>query len=123
MLRVRSEGEMKSFNQRGVWRKAHEVVLEIYKVSEKFRLADQLCRAATSIPANIVEGKGRNSLEYGQFLYTARASLAVTKYHPVLAKDLAYLNSNICENSKARCNQIGKMLNGLIKPLKTTGGK
>lgn len=121
---------MESFTQLEVWQKSHEVVLKIYKVTEKFpntekfRLADQLCRSAASIPANIAEGRGRNTLkEYIQFLYNARGSLEETRYHLLLAKDLHYLNGADYKNLKERCDQVGKMLNGLINSLKATGEK
>jgi hypothetical protein len=45
-----------------VWRKSHELVLLVYKVvgifpkNEQYALADQIKRAAASVPANIVEG-------------------------------------------------------------------
>jgi four helix bundle protein len=49
---------MESWKELKVWQKAHGLVLEIYKLAaefpnaERFRLTDQLCRAASSIPAN-----------------------------------------------------------------------
>jgi len=52
-----------------VWQKAHRLVLEIYRVSERFPshelygLTAQVRRAAVSVPANIVEGfKKRGNL-------------------------------------------------------------
>lgn len=50
-----------------VWKKAHALVLEIYKTTrsfpseEKFNLISQINRAALSIPTNIVEGCGRET--------------------------------------------------------------
>lgn len=69
---------MESWKELKVWQKAHGLVIEIYKVTaefpndERFRLTDQLCRAACSIPANIVEGQARQTTkEYIHFLYNA----------------------------------------------------
>ena len=115
---------MESFIQLEVWQKAHALVLKIYGITkefpkdERFRLVDQLCRSAASIPANIAEGKGRNTLkEYILFLYNARGSLEETKYHLSLAKDLQYVSSGDYQELKSECDQIGKMLNGLIGSL------
>jgi four helix bundle protein len=52
----------KNFQDLIVWRKAHEFVLGVYKLSkgfprdEVYGLTSQLKRAAVSIPANIAEG-------------------------------------------------------------------
>ena len=116
---------MSDFTELDVWKKAHALVLEVYKLSvgfpreERFRLTDQLCRSASSIPANIAEGKGRNSRkEYVQFLYNARGSLEETKYHLIRAKDLNYLVPEYATKLMERYDEVGRMLNGLINPLK-----
>lgn len=55
------------FTQFEVWRKAHEAVLEVYRITrgfppdERFLLTPQMRRAAVSIPSNIAEGYGRRS--------------------------------------------------------------
>ena len=119
---------MDSFTELEVWQKAHQRVLEIYRVTEdfpnteRFRLTDQLCRAAASIPANIAEGKGRNSRkEYVQFLYIARGSVEETKYHLILSRDLGYLSSEAFDKLLEGYNEVGRMLNGLINSLKERG--
>lgn len=72
--------------------------LEIYKLTrnfpkdERFRIVDQICRAAISVSTNIAEGTGRHSKkEFLQFLYIARGSVEEIKYLLLLAKDLNYL--------------------------------
>jgi len=116
---------MDNFTQLEVWQRAHGLVLEIYRVTERFpnterfRLTDQLCRSASSVPANIAEGTGRNTLkEYVQFLYTARGSVEETKYHLILSKDLGYLPSDDFNGLMEGYNEVGRMLNGLINSLK-----
>ena len=55
-------GNLEKFKDLTVWRKSHELTLEIYKVTktfpaeERFGLISQMRRAAFSIPANIAEG-------------------------------------------------------------------
>jgi four helix bundle protein len=116
---------MDSFTQLEVWKKSHGLVLEIYQVTEdfpnteRFRLTDQLCRSASSIPANIAEGKGRHTRkEYIQFLYNSRGSLEETKYHLILSRDLGYLASEHYNTLIEGYNEVGRMLNGLINSLK-----
>ena len=54
----------KGFRKLIVWQKAHQLVLLIYKLTEKFpkaeiyALTSQLQRAGVSVPANIAEGYG-----------------------------------------------------------------
>jgi four helix bundle protein len=75
-----------------VWKKSHELVLKIYEVSKSFpknetyALTDQIRRASTSVPANIVEGQSINTTkEYLQFLYNARGSLEEVRYFLLLS--------------------------------------
>ena len=113
------------FEDLEVWQQAHGLVIEIYKVTdtfpntERFRLTDQLCRSAASIPANIAEGKGRDSnREFLRFLIIARGSLEETKYHLLLAKDLHYLSETDYNKLLDGYNAAGKMLNGLINKVR-----
>jgi len=113
-----------NFTKLQVWQKAHELTLRVYEItkgfpeSEKYRLVDQLCRSASSVPANIAEGQSlQTTSEYLQFLYQARGSLAETKYHLLLANDLGYLEGSSYQELKEMCDTTGKMLNGLINSL------
>lgn len=114
-----------SFEKLKVWQLAHEFVLKIYKLTnkfpktEKFRLTDQLCRSASSVAANIVEGNSRrHSKEYIQFLNTAYASLEETKYHLLLSKDLGYLSDKDYLALLEDAITINKMLNSLRRYLR-----
>jgi four helix bundle protein len=116
---------IKSWRDLEVWKKAHQLVLEVYTVTkkypseEKYRLVDQICRAAASIPTNISEGKGRSSLkEYMQFLFIAKGSCEETQYLLLLSKDLGYINQETHDELIKGYTEIGMMLNGLINSLK-----
>ncbi|MDE3039490.1 MAG: four helix bundle protein [Nitrospirota bacterium] len=111
-----------------VWKLSHEMVLDVYRLTssfpdhEKFRLISQLCRAASSVPANIVEGNARYSRkEYIQFLVTARASLEETRYHSLLTRDLCYLGSLDYDQFEGKAESISRMLNSLIRSLRVKG--
>ncbi len=80
-----------------VWQKAHDLVLQIYKMThhfpatEQYGLTAQLRRAAVSVPANIAEGFAkRGALDKARFLNIARGSLGEVHYYLLLARDLDY---------------------------------
>ena len=107
-----------------VWKQSHQLVLKIYEItkgfpnSELFGLTSQIRRAAVSVPSNIVEGKARGfDKEYKRFLLMARGSLEEVRYQLLLAKDLEYIDSNKYEEVINLTNEVGKLLNGLIRSL------
>ena len=109
-----------------VWKEAHRLTLEVYWLArefpaeERFRLSDQVCRSAASVPANIVEGHARHSRrEYIQFLYMARGSAEETRYHLLLAKDLGYLKDGQFQELDEAYARVSKMLNALISSLRS----
>ena len=108
-----------------VWQKAHAGALEVYRATqafpgdERYRLTDQLCRAAASVPTNIAEGKGRGSLaEFRQFLVVARGSTEETRYLLLLARDLGLLSPEAHAQLEARYTEVSKMTNALLRSLK-----
>jgi four helix bundle protein len=121
-----AEEKVETWKDLQVWQLAHGLVLRVYEMAkgfpteERFRLTDQLCRAAISIPTNIVEGKGRNSLgEYLQFLSIAKGSVEEVKYLLLLARDLGYIDEAGYWELADGYNQVGKMLNKLIRSLRS----
>ncbi len=107
-----------------VWQKAHEIVLDIYKITKSFPSAEmygltsQLRRSAASIATNIVEGyKRRSDKDFAHFLNMADGSLEETKYHILLAYDLKYMDKNNYESLSKLADEIGKMLYGFQKKL------
>ena len=108
---------VKTFQDLKVWRKSHELVLEIYRITkdfpaeEKFGIISQLRRAASSIPTNIVEGHKRKSRkDFLHFLNLSDASLEETKYLLLLSKDLNYLNLSDFQSLTFKCEEVGRML-------------
>jgi len=62
------QNKIKNFTDLFVWQKGHKLVLNIYKITEKFPkeekygLSDQIKRASVSITSNIAEGFGRDGI-------------------------------------------------------------
>jgi len=113
---------IKTFREIVAWQKAHELVLEVYKVTksfpldERFRLVDQICRAGISVPANIAEGfKRPTKNDSVHFYYIALASLEEVKYHLLLAKDLTYVDVKIYERLLATADECGRLLHTWLK--------
>ena len=108
-----------------VWQKAYKFALDIYKITKRFPkeelfgLTSQMRRAASSIPANIAEGSMRQSKrEFQQFIRIARGSMAEMEVWLQLACDLRYLDQETYKELSAQCNEVGKLLHGLLKSLK-----
>ncbi len=116
---------MKTFEKLEVWKKSHSFVLSIYETTklfpdeERYHLLSQLRRAATSIPANIVEGRARSSTkDYLRFLFISRGSLEEVEYLLMLSSDLDYINVERYTSLSKDTGEISAMLNGLIRSLR-----
>ena len=115
---------MSSFKDLQVWQESHKLTKNIYIITDKFpakeryRLTEQICRAAASIAANIAEGTGRYSkADFTKFLYISRGSLEETRNFLILAYDLDYMDKKIFQALEEKCISISKMLNGLIRSI------
>ena len=98
--------------------------MNIYKITKSFPkeelygLTSQIRRAAVSIPSNIVEGKARGSQkEYKRFLLISRGSLEEVKYQLLLSRDLKYIDSKTYDKIFDIADEVGKLLNGLMKKI------
>ena len=116
---------VETFQKLDVWQKGHALTLQIYKesirfpVQERFGLVVQIRRSCSSICANIVEGYKKSDKEFVRYLSIAEASLEETKYHLILAKDLNYLKTERFDQLFAIANEVGRMINGLARKIKT----
>ncbi|MEK9209336.1 MAG: four helix bundle protein [Patescibacteria group bacterium] len=118
------DGEIKSFHDLDSWKKGHQLVLEIYKISkdfpreELFGIISQLRRAASSITANIAEGFARYHFkDKSRFYYQARGSVAEVQNFLLLSKDLNYINTEVCRNLGEKANEVRQLINGLIRSI------
>lgn len=84
-----------------VWQKADDLAVRVYQLTqefppeEKYGLTSQIRRAVVSVPANIAEGAGRQTLkDFRQFLFNARGSLHEVQYYIHLSQRLDYLSGD-----------------------------
>lgn len=114
---------MRPFRELEVWRLAHEVALDTYLASRRFPshemygLTGQLRRAASSVPANIVEGSTRSNRVLRHYLEIALGSASETEYLLLLAHDLGYLPGEEHEKIEAKLLSVKRMLVTFIKRL------
>lgn len=87
---------------------------------EMYALAQQMRRAAISIPSNIAEGQARRTTkEFLQFLGVARASRAELETQLLLCSRVGYLASTGTSAALQLAMEVGKLLNALIAKLST----
>ena len=120
---------MKTRNYRDLvaWQKAMDLVVEVYQMTkkfpqdERFGLTGQIRKAAVSVPSNIAEGNGRaHRAEYIHMLTYARGSLMELETQLAIAVRLEYSNREEAIPLWELTQDVGRLLNGLIRSLKKT---
>ena len=107
-----------------VWQKGMDLAVEVYRIikllprEEQYVLSDQMRRASVSIPSNIAEGWGRDyTKDFIRFLNIARGSEYELETQLLLCTRIGLVSENDIENAMNMCDEIGKMLNAMIKKL------
>lgn len=113
---------IRHFTHLDAWKKNHELVLEVYKLTrnfpkeEMFGLTSQIRRAASSITANIAEGYGRyHYKDKAKFYLIARGSATETQDQLITAKDLGYLSEEDYNRVKVISYEGYKLVCGLVR--------
>ena len=108
-----------------VWQRGVELAMQVrglvrhFPREERFRLEDQLCRSARSVPANISEGFGRfTAPEFRKYIGYALGEAAEVDTHLEIAA-----RSGLCAEADARALQaeytrLGWMLRRLKSSLR-----
>ncbi len=113
----------RSFKDLLVWQKAHQLVLDVYRLTrgfpkeELFGLTSQIRRSAVSVPANITEGyRKKTKPDKAKFMNIAQCSLDETHYYLILAPDLDYANTSHLQNN---LEEVARMLNAYLNAINT----
>ena len=113
---------MRDYTKIEAWRLADDLTVMIYKSTkgfpreELYGLTSQIRRAASSVPANIVEGSARETQrDHLRFLHIARGSLAEAQYFVHLAARLSFLTEEISTQLHQQTKQVFACLHGLIQ--------
>jgi four helix bundle protein len=113
------------FKKLEVWQVAHRVTCQVYQATagfpktETYGLTAQLRRSASSIPANIAEGSGRNGdLEFSRFVRISLGSATELEYHLLLSRDIGLLTASKYEELSGEVLRVRSMLARLNKVLR-----
>ena len=116
---------MKEYRQLKIWARSHDLTLELYRAtrtfpkSEMFGVTGQIRRSASSIPANIAEGCGREGdLELKRFLTISLGSACELDYFILLATELGYFSPTEGSRYSGEIFELRRMLGTFIKRLK-----
>jgi four helix bundle protein len=106
------------------WQRAVDLVEHIYRitsawpVAELYGLANQVRRAAVSVPANIAEGQGRSSpKEFAHHLSIAYGSICEVETHLLIANRLTFIDEQTFDELIAQTTNVAKPLRGLMRSL------
>jgi four helix bundle protein len=118
--------DIKNYRDLQVWQKAHELVLLVFRVTDKFPRADQfgivsqVRRSASSVAANIAEGLGRGTTrEFLRSLQISRGELEETRYFMFLSCDLGKISKEENARIDAICDSTGRLINALGRSLRS----
>lgn len=114
----------KNYRELIVWQDGIKLVKAVYKLTEKFprqevyALADQVRRAAVSVPSNIAEGQARKSPgDFRRFLHIALGSLAEVDTQLVLAQEFGYITKEDIDVMDEQIQGLRKKLYALMNSL------
>ncbi|MEP7147701.1 MAG: four helix bundle protein [Acidobacteriota bacterium] len=107
------------------WQKSMTLVSRVYALSkafpgnERFGLTSQVRRAAISVPSNIAEGQGRDSIrEFLHHLSIAYGSLMEVETQVLIGLDLGYLDKESVSAFLNGSSEVGRIINGLMRSLR-----
>jgi four helix bundle protein len=118
---MESSAEGPPYRQLKAWTESRDLAVLIYKLCVRRRatidrgLADQLRRAAISIPSNIAEGNGRGTNRDSlRFLYIARGSLCELESQIDVCQRAGLIEIEDSRNITDQMALVGRLIGGLI---------
>ena len=118
------EGDMFRFEGLDVWRRASVIAREMMDVADdldhirKYKIAEQLRRAALSISNNIAEGSGSSSRrDFRVFLNSSHRSVFETANILTLCRRSKWLSEAAAMNYLRELEEIARMIIGFSRSL------
>ncbi|HKR10098.1 MAG TPA: four helix bundle protein [Gemmatimonadaceae bacterium] len=119
---------MAHFTKLLVWEKSHALMVNTHRVVKGMKraydksLSSQMNRAAESIAANIVEGRGKPSdAEFARFLRIALGSAHELEYHFMAARDVDAITRTAAMDLISQVIEVRRMIYGLLRRLDQDG--
>lgn len=116
---------MRDYQHLEIWQRSHKLTLKIYSITQAFPkeelygLVSQMRRSVSSVPTNIAEGCGRESIaELKRFLTIAAGSSSELQYQFILSKDLNYIDETLFKELFDEIPQIRRMFYSYSERLK-----
>ena len=113
---------IRDFKDLEVWKAGRELRRDIYSLAkslpefERFGLASQLRRAATSVTANIAEGFGRFGYqENAQHCRQARGSVFELRDHLTTCADEGYTTMSLARELDSKAQRVAQLINGYLR--------
>lgn len=114
--------DMSDYKNLKVWQRAHALAIRAHRIAMGIRpsryagLRSQIIRAAMSVPANIVEGRGQNSeQDFARFLRYSLNSAYELEYHLALARDIDAIPEAEARSLLGEVVEVMRMLHGLLR--------
>jgi four helix bundle protein len=121
--------QITSYRDLKVWQFAIDLAEHVYALTrdfprdELYGLTTQMRRAAVSVAANIAEGHGRETTgAFIQFLRIAQGSVKELETHLIIAQRLDLTVGGDADKLLAQCDELGRMVRGLIRSLQEKQG-
>ena len=115
---------VQSFRDLMVWQRSMQLAVAVYQLTQAFPrkeiygLTNQARRSAVSVPSNIADGQGRlNTGESRQFLGVALGSNCELWTQLEIARALGYGDTQRIDEAEGLSNEVGKMINPILKSL------
>ena len=106
------------FTKLEVWKRAHVMVLEIYKYAKKLPDSDQdygiafdICQTALAVPGNIARSCALEAEdEFRECLEEARMSLRQVEMQLMVMRDLGHLSASECDGLLKMGEEVRQLL-------------
>ena len=120
---------IRTFEDLECWKACREIRLFVAKEvvsalpsEERFRLGDQILKAARSSTANLAEGYGRfHYMDNAKFCSISRGSCFEVLDHLITADDEELISHEILPKGRNLVNRAVKLINGYMNYLKRVG--